>query len=172
MADRTGLLVLGRVLAAHGVRGEVALQSFTSEPEAIASYGPLTDTGSGARITILSLRPARAGLIARLQGIGDRNAAEALKGAELAVERSRLPAPAGNEFYHADLVGLAVRLPDGEAIGRVRGVENYGAGDLLAVRLEPSGREVLLPFNRAAVPTIDVAGGYLVADPPEGFLDD
>jgi 16S rRNA processing protein RimM len=164
-------VILGRIVAAHGIRGEVVLQSFTAEPQAIASYGPLDVVGSRRRVVIEALRPAKAGFIARLDGIGDRNAAEALKGAELAVARARLPAAAADEVYHADLIGLAVRLKGGATIGRVRGVENYGAGDLLAVRLEPSGREVLLPFSRASVPEIDLAGGALVVDPPQGLLE-
>jgi len=164
-------VVLGRIVGAHGIRGEVVLMSFTAEPQAIAQYGPLDMVGSGRSFVIEALRPAKAGFIARLQGITDRNAAEALKGIELAVPRHRLPAAAADEVYHADLIGLAVRLPDGQSIGQVTSVENYGAGDLLTVRLKAGGREVLLPFNRQAIPTIDIAGGFLVADPPEGLLE-
>jgi 16S rRNA processing protein RimM len=165
------LVVLGRIVAAHGIRGEVTMMSFTAEPTAIAAYGSLKVMGSDRQLVITGLRPAKAGFIARLEGINDRNAAEALKGAELAVTRDRLPAPAEDEVYHADLIGLAVRLKDGETIGRVTGVENYGAGDLLTITLAAAGREVLLPFNRNAVPEVDVAGGFVVADPPEGLLE-
>ena len=168
---RGDLIVLGRIVAAHGIRGEVGLKSFAAAPEDIAAYGPLEVVGSGRRIVIESLRPAKSGFIARLEGVRDRNAAEALKGAELAVARERLPQAGKEEYYHADLVGLEVRLRTGESIGAVRAVENYGAGDLLAVRLEASGREVLLPFDRASVPVVDVAGGFLVVDPPEGLLE-
>jgi 16S rRNA processing protein RimM len=171
MAERPALVVLGRITGAHGIRGEVVVRSFTADPQAIASYGPLHVVGSGRTVVIEALRPAKEGVIARLQGIADRNAAEALKGAELAVERARLPDAAEDEFYHADLVGLAVRLPNGVTIGEVTGIENYGAGDLLAVRLRRSGEEVLLPFSRAHVPVVDVAGGFLIADPPEGLLE-
>ncbi len=164
-------VVLGRIVGAHGIRGEVVLMSFTAEPQAIAGYGALDLVGSGRSLVIEALRPAKAGFIARLQGITDRNAAEALKGTELAVPRTRLPAAPEGEVYHADLIGLAVRLPDGRTIGRVTDVENYGASDLLAVRLNDDGREVLLPFNRAAVPAIDIAAGFLIADPPEGLLE-
>ncbi len=164
-------VVLGRIVGAHGIRGEVVLMSFTAEPQAIARYGPLDMLGGGGSLVIEALRPAKAGFIARLAGITDRNAAEALKGTELAVPRHRLPAAGADEVYHADLIGLAVRLKDGQTIGRVTSVENYGAGDLLAVRLDEGGREVLLPFNREAVPTIDVAAGFLVVDPPEGLLE-
>lgn len=164
-------VVLGRIVAAHGIRGEVALKSFAAEPEDIAAYGPLEVVGSDRRIVIENLRPAKAGYIARLEGVRDRNAAEALKGAELAVARERLPQAGEGEYYHADLVGLEVRLTSGEGIGTVRSIENYGAGDLLAVRLERSGREVLLPFDRTSVPAVDVAGGFLVVDPPEGLLE-
>lgn len=168
---RGDLIVLGRIVAAHGIRGEVAVKSFAAEPEDIAAYGPLDVVGSDRRIVIESLRSAKSGFIARLEGVRDRNAAEALKGAELAVARERLPQAGEEEYYHADLLGLEVRLTTGESIGAVRTIENYGAGDLLAVRLETSGREVLLPFNRAAVPVVDVAGGFLVVDPPEGLLE-
>lgn len=170
-AARGDLIVLGRVVAAHGIRGEVVLKSFAGEPEAIAAYGPLQVVGSGRHIVIAALRPAKAGFIARLEGVNDRNAAEALKGAELAVARDRLPEAGEEEYYHADLVGLEVRLTTGERIGAVGSMENYGAGDLVAVRLETSGREVLLPFDRASVPVVDVAGGFLVVDPPEGLLE-
>jgi len=170
-AARGDLIVLGRIVAAHGIRGEVVLKSFAEVPEDIAVYGPLEVAGSDRHIVIEALRPAKSGFIARLEGVDDRNAAEALKGAELAVARERLPQAGEEEYYHTDLVGLEVRLTTGESIGRVKAIENYGAGDLLAVRLEASGREVLLPFNRASVPMVDVAGGFLVVEPPEGLLE-
>ncbi len=165
------LVVLGRIVAAHGIRGEVVLHSFAAEPGAIAAYGPLDVVGSNRRIVIKALRPAKSGFIARLEGVDDRNAAEALKGAELAVTRERLPQTGEDEYYHADLVGLAVRLKGGETIGQVSSIENFGAGDLMSVRLDASGTEVLLPFNRESVPVVDIAGGFLVVDPPEGLLE-
>jgi 16S rRNA processing protein RimM len=170
-AARDDLIVLGRIVAAHGIRGEVVVKSFAAEPAAITSYGSLKVVGSDRRIVIESLRPAKAGFIARLEGVCDRNAAEALKGAELAVARECLPPAGEEEYYHADLVGLEVRLKSGEAIGEVRAVENYGAGDLLSVRLKGTGREVLLPFSRAAVPVVDTGAGFLIVDPPEGLLE-
>lgn len=161
---------LGAVAGAHGVRGLVKLRSFTEEPGAIAAYGPVQDE-DGRSYTVTVTGRARHHLIARLDGVSDREAALALSGRKLYVERSRLPEVAQtDEFYREDLVGLAVETPDGRALGRVRAVENYGAGDILIIAAADGG-ELLLAFTRAAVPEVDVAGGRLVANPPP-FDDD
>jgi 16S rRNA processing protein RimM len=120
--------------AAHGIRGEVRLKSFAEDASALTDYGPLERSDGGAPLEVVSLRPAKDGLIARFAGVSDRNAADALKGVELSVPRERLPEPEPDEFYFADLVGLAAVRPDGTALGEVIAVHNFGAGDVIEVR--------------------------------------
>jgi 16S rRNA processing protein RimM len=160
---------LGAVAGAHGVRGEVRLKSFCAEPEAIGAYGPL-ETEDGRSVTVTITRPLKGGFAARLSGIADREAAEALRGTRLYAPRDRLPPPAEDEFYHADLIGLAVLDTGGATLGTVRAIHDHGAGDLLEID-RPGNDSVLLPFTRATVPTIDLAAGRLVADPPPGLFD-
>jgi 16S rRNA processing protein RimM len=155
---------LGQIGAAHGVGGEVRLYSFTAEPEAIASYGPL-ETDDGRAFTIESLRPAKDHFVARLSGIGDREAARALVNAKLYVPRERLPDPEAGEFYHADLIGLAVVDRAGHRLGRVVAVRNFGAGDLIEVRGDAGSETQLLPFDEAHVPAVDMVAGTIVVEP-------
>ncbi len=174
MADDAGIL-LGIFGAAHGVRGEVRLKSFTEPPEAIADYGPFPvpiPGGPGGRsVDILSLRPIKGDmLVARLSGVSDRTAAEALTNVEIRVPRDQLPEPDdADDFYHADLIGLAVVDTAGEALGTIVAVPDFGAGDLLEVA-PPEGRTVYLPFTRAVVPEVDLAGERVVVDPPAGLF--
>jgi len=166
------MVLVGRIGAAHGLKGEVRVKTLTTEPMAVARYTPLTDAG-GRRFEVLAARPAAGPasemLVVRFKGVGDRNAAEALNGIDLYVPRDRLPAPEPDEFYHADLIGLAVVTLAGEALGTVVGVENYGAGDLIAVAPR-RGQPLLVPFTRAVVPEVDLAGGRLIVDPPPGLI--
>jgi 16S rRNA processing protein RimM len=151
-------VVLGRIVGAHGVRGEVLVTTFTARPESIGAYGPLSD-GSGERAFVLEVvRPARKGVVARLEGVADRTAAQALKGVELYVDRGRLPEAAEGEFYHADLVGLTAVDADGTLLGEVVAVRNYGAGDMLEIRLARTNEEALVPFTDVTVPEVDIAG--------------
>jgi len=159
-------ICLGQIGAAHGLRGEVRLHSFTSDPSAIASYGPL-ETDDGRTFEIESLRPAKDHFVARLVGIHGRNAAELLTNVKLYVPRERLPEPkAGDEFYHADLVGLAVVDRTGRQLGAVVAVHNFGAGDLIELRLNTSDKTELVPFDEATVPEIDLATGRLIVELP------
>ena len=160
--------MLARIGAPHGVKGEVRLKLFTEDPEALTAYGPLR-TPDGRTFTFLRLRPAGSALIAKLAGIKDRDAAEALNGLELSVERSRLPAPEDpDEFYHADLIGLEAVTKDGMRLGTVVAVHNFGSGDILDIAPpgEENGPSLLVPFTREAVPSVDVAAGRIVVDPP------
>ncbi len=163
-------ICVGAVAGAFGVRGEVRLKSFCVPPEAIAGYGPLW-TEDGRSFTVALSRPAAGGLAARLSGIATREAADALRGVRLHADRAALPALPEDEFYHADLIGLAVRDPGGAALGQVRAVLNHGAGDLLEVARPGGGEPVLVPFTRMIVPTVDLAAGCLVVDPPEGLFE-
>ena len=163
---------VARVGAAHGVRGDVKLWSFTQDPAAIADFGVLR-TRDGRAIEIETMRPAKDFFVARLKGIADRDAAERLRNVELFVERAQLPVPeTSDEFYHTDLIGLAAVDRAGASVGSVVAVHNFGAGDLIEVRLAGRRDTVMLPFSAAAVPHVDVAGGRLVVDMPDGYLDD
>lgn len=158
---------MGRIGGAHGIKGEVRIQSFTEDPMALAGYGPLATVKAGLTIEIEAARLADKMLVARLKGVTDRTAAERLNGIELFVDRDKLPATDDeDDFYHADLVGLEARLTDGAIIGKVIAVPNYGAGDLLEVRNDRSGDTFLYPFTKAAVPEVHVKQGYIVIDPP------
>jgi 16S rRNA processing protein RimM len=164
------LLLVGRITGAHGLRGLVKVQCFTAEPSGIGQYGPLSDAAGRRTFEVTVMNPVKGGVVAAIAGIADRNAAEKLRGVELYMPRDRLPAAGEGEYYHADLVGLAAELKDGSPFGRVRAVENYGAGDLLAI-LRSDGRVVSLPFTDPVVPVVDIAGGRVVVDPPAGLLD-
>lgn len=157
---------MGRLGGAFGVKGEVRLKSFCAEPRDIAGYAPLF-APDGRRFPSLRVTGTAAGaLTARVEGIGTREEAEALRGTDLLADRARLPSLPEDEFYHADLVGLPVMDGTGAPLGTVRAVLNHGAGDILEVA-GPGGGTLLIPFTLAAVPVVDVAGGRIVADPPE-----
>lgn len=160
-------LLMGRIGAAHGVRGEVRIQSFTAEPLALKDYGPLLTNRPGLVIEIEAARATTNVLVARLKGVNDRNAAERLNGVELYVERDRLPATDDeDDFYHSDLIGLEARLGDGTVLGTVIAIPNFGASDLIEVRNGQSGDTFLYPFTRAVVPEIRIEDGYLVVEVP------
>lgn len=152
--------MVGEIGRPHGVRGLVRLRAFTEDPVAIAAYSPLTDE-SGAKRFAITLK---GGDIAAIEGVTDRDAAQRLTGTKLFVERERLPAPESEEFYLTDLIGLAAVTEGGEDLGRVRAVEDHGAGAFLIV--QGAAREVLLPFTRAVVPVVDVAAGRVTVIPP------
>ena len=160
-------LLMGRIGAAHGIKGEVRITSFTEEPLALVDYGPLTTNKPGLVIEIESARATTNVLVARLKGVTDRNAAEKLNGIELYVDRDVLPATTDeDDFYHADLIGLEARLADGTTLGTVTAIPNYGASDLLEVRDKRSGDTYLYPFTKAVVPEVKIAEGYLVIEVP------
>lgn len=166
-----GRVLIARIGAPHGVRGEVRLIAFGDDPFALEDYGPL-ETKDGRAFEILGLKLVAEKLIARLKGVTDRTAAEALTNLDLFVARDRLPPPEDDDtFYHADLIGLAAVLPDGAPLGTVIAIPNFGAGDL--VEIAPvRGPTLLVPFTRAVVPEIDLAGRRIVVAPPAGLLAD
>ena len=167
MPDRDGnRILMGRIGAAHGIRGEVRIQSFTEDPLALAGYGEMTTNRPGLTVTIEAARTTTNVLIARLKGVANRDAAEKLNGVELYVDRARLPAIEDeDDFYLADLVGLTARLADGTKLGQVLAVPNYGAGDIIEIG-GPGLETRLIPFTRAAVPEIRIAEGFLIVIPP------
>jgi 16S rRNA processing protein RimM len=149
------------------VHGTVRIKSFTERPEDVASYGPVSDeTGRSFALGVVGL--ARGAVLARIDGVDDRDAAEALKGVRLYVDRDRLPQPEDDEFYYEDLVGLRAELADGTEIGTVASVEDYGAGDVIEID-RPGARPLLIVFNDANVPEVDLDGGRIVVAPPEEF---
>lgn len=180
MSTRRDVL-LAVVLGAHGLKGEVRVKTFTATPEQLSAYGPL-HAKDGRRFTVKLLRPGVGAAKADEAVVGfaevtDRNAAEALKSTELYVSRAALPEADGDEFYHADLIGLDADDSEGRRIGKVLSVQNYGAGDVL-VLVAPTGEEIWLAFTRENVPEIDVPNGRIivavpdeVAAGPEGGLD-
>jgi 16S rRNA processing protein RimM len=162
-------VLVGQVGAAHGIRGEVRVKSFTDPIDAIADYGPL-GSSKGGRLTIDRMRDQGTMLVVKFHEVADRTAAEKLNGAELFVDRSALPETEDEEtFYHTDLIGLAVVDEAGKRLGEVVAVPNFGAGDLLEVR-PAEGASFYLPFTLACVPVVDVKGGRVVVTPPEGFF--
>jgi 16S rRNA processing protein RimM len=159
-------VLLGVVIGAQGLKGEVKVKTFTEAPEKLGAYGPL-HTRDGHTLLVTSVRLAKDGAIVQFEGVGSREAAEALKGAELLVPRNALPAAEAHEFYHADLVGLRAEDTEGRAIGKVIAIHNFGAGDVIEIEREDGEGTVLMPFTREIVPTIDVAQGRIVISAPE-----
>ncbi len=164
MAERICVAQIG---GAHGLLGEVKLKSFTADPMAVSNYGPLTTEDGSASFEIETLRAAKGHLVARFRGVGDRSAAERLANLRLFVPRERLPPPAADEFYHADLIGLRAVTADGTEIGTVAAVHDFGAGDILELRPQAGGSTMMVPFTAAFVPSVDIAGGRIVVAPPE-----
>lgn len=159
-------IVLGEIVGAHGIKGDVLVRSYTSEPADIAAYGPLEDATGRHKLTLTVRRSTSKGLVAHITGIDDRNAAEALKGTVLHLDRELLPDTGEEEFYHADLVGLVATDPQGRSLGTIVAVANYGAGDIIEVQPDDGGASALVPFTKAFVPVVDVAGGRVVVVMP------
>jgi len=158
-------VLLGVVAAPHGIRGVVRIKSFTEDPMSLGAYGPLSDESGKKEYRVEPLSAARGAVLARIEGVADRTAAEALRGLRLYVERSALPETGEREWYEADLIGLAAVGKDGRDWGKVIAFHDFGAGSVMEV----SGG-AMLPFTDAVVPEIDVPGGKVVVDPPAGLL--
>ena len=171
MADGERIL-LGRIVAAHGIRGDVLVRAYTDAAEAIGSYGALTDAEGRGSFKLRVVRVTAKGVVARVAGVSDRNGAEALAGTDLYVARAQLPAAEDGAFYHADLIGLVAVAPDGAEVGRIVGVHNFGAGDLIEVALGGSRRTELIPFTAEFVPEIDLARRIAVVELPMPADDD
>lgn len=160
---------VGMIAGAHGVRGLVKIKPFTEDPAGVASYGPLSDEGGRQTFRLELLSQAKGQWLARIEGVADRTAADALRGTRLYIGRDLLPEPEEDEFYHADLIGLGVETSDGKPFGIVRAVHEFGAGPLIEIDRRPG--TVMMPFTKAAVPVVDIAGGHIVVDPPAGLLE-
>lgn len=149
-------ILLGQITGAHGIRGDIIVRTFTADPDGIAAYGDLTDKSGLQPLSLKIVRVTDKGIVARVKGVSDRNGAEALKGRELYVLRSRLPEANDEEYYHADLIGLAAITADGAAYGKVIAVQNFGAGDLLEIRTRDGRDSEFIPFTNACVPIVDI----------------
>lgn len=164
------LVVVGAIAGAFGVRGEVRVKSFTAEPAALFAYGPLLDEAGRAVLTVKSWRRIADGFAVTAKEAKSREAAEAMKSTRLYVARAALPAPADEEYYHADLVGLTVKGLAGEDLGVVKAIHDFGATALLEIYRTPGAKgSWMLPFTREAAPHVDLAKGEVVADPPVGL---
>ena len=163
MADR--LLQVARVAGAFGVRGEIRITTFTEDPLALAAYRVLTREDGSPGLTITTARAVKGAVIARAAGIDTRDQAEALRGLKLFIAREALPAPDEDEFYHADLLGLILETPEGELMGKVKTIQDFGAGDLIEVQ-PPMGASWWLPFTRETVPEVRLSEGKLIAIRP------
>jgi 16S rRNA processing protein RimM len=162
-------ICVARIGAAHGVRGEVRLWPFTEDPLAVVDYGPLSTKDGTRRFEVARARIAKDHLVAALKGIATREEAERLNGLELYIDRDRLPETGEGEYYHADLIGLRALDAAGAAIGQVVAIHNFGAGDIIEIA-PPQGPTLLLPFTDPVVPTVDIAGGFVVIEIP-GEID-
>jgi 16S rRNA processing protein RimM len=159
-------ICVARIGAAHGVRGAVKLWTFTEDPLAVERYGPLMTKDGARQFEIANVRAAKDHLVATFKGIATRTDAEKLNGIELYVPREKLPDTDDDEYYHADLIGLAAVTAANEPLGRVVAIHNFGAGDIIEIA-PPAGATMLLPFTNAVVPTVDIAGGRVVIELPQ-----
>jgi 16S rRNA processing protein RimM len=158
-------ICVARIGAAHGVRGAVKLWTFTEDPLAVKCFGPLVTKDGARQFEVTHAREAKGHLVATLKGIATREDAERLNGVELYIAREKLPATGEDEYYHADLIGLAAVDAANEPLGRVIAIHNFGAGDIIEIA-PPSGATMLLPFTNAVVPSVDLAGGRVVIELP------
>jgi len=158
-------ICVARIGAAHGVGGAVKLWTFTEDPLAVKHYGPLATKDGARQFEVTSAREAKGHLVATLKGVTTRDEAERLNGVELYVARDKLPATDDDEYYHADLIGLAAVTTADKPLGRVVAIHNFGAGDIIEIA-PLQGATMLLPFSNAVVPTVDLAGGRVVIEMP------
>ena len=167
----TSPICVARIGAAHGVRGAVKLWTFTEDPLAVKHYGPLSTKDGMRQFEVTHVREAKDHLVATLQGVATREDAERLNGIELYIAREKLPATDDDEYYHADLIGLAAVNAADEPVGRVIAIHNFGAGDIIEIA-PAHGPTMLLPFTNAVVPTVDLANGRVVVELPEEIEGD
>lgn len=160
------LVLVGQVGGAFGVRGEVKITAFTGDAMALLAYSPLLRADGSIGLTLTAARPDKKGIVARAKEITTKEQADALRGLKLHVPRDRLPEPDDDEFYLTDLVNLQVRDASGAVLGKVKSVQNFGAGDILEIAPAAGGQTWYLPFSKAAVPELHIAEGWLLAEVP------
>ena len=159
------LILVAQVGGAFGVRGEVKITAYTADAASLLKYRDLMREDGSPGLTLLSGRPAKAGLVARTQEITTPEQADALRGLKLYVDRDLLPPPDEDEYYLADLIGLEARDPAGAVIGRIASVQNFGADDLLEIK-PGAGPSWWLPFTREAAPEVNIGEGWVTVVRP------
>jgi len=163
--EQSQRVLLGEISGVHGIRGDLLVRTYTATPESIASYGPLTDATGVKTFSLKIVRVTDKGVVARVAGIADRTAAEALRGTKLFIAREKLPEPDTSEYYHSDLIGLKALAHDGTPLGKIVSVQNFGAGDLLELQ-PPEGASEFIPFEDQWVPTVDLSSRSVVIRRP------
>ncbi len=166
----TDMICVGAIAGSYGVRGELRVKSYCAVPEDIETYTPLWSEDRSKQFALAILRPIKNGFAARITEVTTKEEADALRGIALYVDRDQMPSLPDDEFYHADLIGLSVYDTGGVLLGTVKTVQNHGADDLLELQLAGTSETTFLPFTKAAVPTVDLSAGRIVADPPHGVL--
>ena len=164
------LICVGGVSGSYGISGEVRVKSFCAQPDDIETYNPLLSQDGKRSYVLALIRPMKNGFVARITDVDTKEQADALKGTQLYARRDQLPSLPDDEYYYSDLTGIDVFDTGGAALGRVKSVQNHGAGDLLEVQLPGASTTVFVPFTQAVVPTVDLAARRIVADPPEGLF--
>jgi len=164
------LICVGAVTGARGIKGDIRIKSFTADPEAISDYGPLYDKTGSQTYDLQVTGQAKGQLTARMKGINDRTAAEKLRGLQLFIPRDILPAPQDDEFYFSDLIGLRAEDLEGNALGTIRSVDNFGAGDVLEIGGGVPG-DLMVPFTKDTVPRVEIDKGLVIINLPDGLLD-
>ena len=163
-------ICVGAIAGAYGVRGELRIKSFCAVGTDIETYSPLTSEDGSQQFHLAIVRPIKNGFVARIAEVTTKEEGDALKGTQLFARRDQLPSLPDDEFYHTDLIGLQVTDTGGNVLGQIKNVLDHGAGDILEVQRPGSSETVLLPFTRASVPTVDLAAGTVIADPPDGLF--
>ena len=166
------LILVAQVSGAFGVKGEIRVTAYTDDPMSLLAYSPLRNADGAPTLTLTTGRAVKGALIGRAREVETREQAESLRGLRLYIDRADLPSPDADEFYLADLVGLAARSPDGKALGAVRSVHNFGAGDLLEIIPADGAASWWAPFTRAVVPDVRIADGLLVVIRPSEIEDE
>ncbi|MGA9435544.1 MAG: ribosome maturation factor RimM [Roseobacter sp.] len=163
-------ICVGAIAGAYGVQGEVRIKSFCAIAEDIETYNPLSSEDGATHFHLAIIRQIKNGFAARIAEVATKEEADALKGTQLFAQRDQLPSLPDDEYYHADLIGLDVFDSGGTQLGTVKTVLDHGAGDILEIRRPASSETVLLPFTLALVPTVDLAAGKIIVDPPDGLF--
>jgi len=164
-------VLMARIGAAHGIRGEVRVKPYGDDPLSFADYGILTTKDGKTSFEVEKARVQKTVVVTKFKGITDRNQAEALNGVDLYIDRDQLPEPEEDEFYYSDLTGLDVLDQSGETLGTVIAVQDFGAGDLLEVRPR-RGRSFYVPFTKEFVPEISLSERLVRVDLPEDYFSE
>jgi len=164
---KTETVLMGVILGAHGIKGDVMVKSFAENPSDIAAYGPLISADTTRQFDLKIVRETHKGLTVHIKGFDDRTAVETLKGTELYLPRARLPEPKSDAFYHADLIGLRAIDLNGTTLGTVKAVQNYGASDILEINRTDGSKDDLIPFTNACVPDVSLQDGTVTISPPD-----